>query len=133
MTKNIIIAAALAVGSLSLSSCVWQIVTSTMVRPEYPGTRPPHVIADIGGKPASNKWVSVNPDDLPPPSSFSPHRIDKAPDGTLYGEASRYSDIVLSPHAPYYLLDCRGCRPGDRVWDPYTRKPFTMPRAYTFN
>ena len=35
--------------TLSLSSCIFQQIAEKFVRDEYPGERPPHVIADAEG------------------------------------------------------------------------------------
>ena len=52
--------------TLGLSSCIFQQIADKFIRDEYPGERPPHVIADTDGKPASTKWARIDPLDLPP-------------------------------------------------------------------
>ena len=64
--RRLILPFVAACSMLSLSSCIFQQIASNFIRDEYPGERPPHVIADINGKPASNNWIKVNPYDLPP-------------------------------------------------------------------
>lgn len=117
----------------TLSSCIIYQGVKTFVRDTYPGERPAKVIKDVNGKPASQSWKSVPSDYLPPSSEISSSSISKASDGIPYGIESEYSDIILSPHYPHHLLDYRGFKPGDKVWDPYTRKPFYISRTYTFN
>lgn len=117
---------------VTLNSCIFQQAISRFVRDEYPGTRPPHVIADNNGKPASNNWVKVNPTDLPP-SGYLNGKVDYAADGLPYSLPCEFSDILVSPYSPNYQLDYTNCNVGDKVWDPYTRKPFYIHRHYTFN
>ena len=64
--RRLILPLAAAFCTLSLSSCIFQQIASNFIRDTYPGERPPHVIADVDGKPASEKWIKVNPYDLPP-------------------------------------------------------------------
>ena len=52
---SIILLAALS--SSILPSCIWQPIMQTFTRDTYPGTRPPMVIADVNGKPASENWL----------------------------------------------------------------------------
>ncbi len=132
--KKSIILTFLALGSmLSLSSCLFQQAVMAFVRAEYPGQRPPMVIADVDGKPASNNWVSVSSNDLPPSSSLFDTEVSYGDGDIPYGINSEFSNIVVSPHAPHYQLDYTGVSVGAKVWDPYTRKPFYIPRAYSFN
>ena len=132
--KKRIITAILAMAELStLSSCFIYQGVQAFVRDEYPGTRPAMVIKDVNGKPASNNWRSTPSDQLPPSSFIGNQSISKAADGIPYGLTSEYRDIILSPYYPHHHLDYTGCKPGDKVWDPYTRKPFYIKRAYTFN
>ena len=119
--------------SVMLSSCIWQPIMQNFSRDEYPGPRPAMVIKDVNGKPASNNWKSTPADQLPPSSYIGSKTVSKAEDGTPYGMTSEYSNIILSPYYPHHHLDYTGCKPGDKVWDPYTRKPFYIKRAYTFN
>lgn len=118
--------------SITLSSCIIQQVADKFIRDEYPGDRPPHVIADADGKPASQNWVKVNPYDLPP-SGHLEGRIDYAEDGLPYALPCEFSDILVSPYEPHYQLDYRKSAVGEKVWDPYTRKPFYIPRFMTIN
>lgn len=132
--KNKFITAILAAMAVStLSSCLIYQGVKAFVRDDYPGDRPAKVIKDVNGKPASQSWKSVPSDYLPPSSNISTTSISKADDGIPYGINSEYEDIILSPHYPHHLLDYRGFAPGDKVWDPYTRKPFYISRSYTFN
>ncbi|MBR1982263.1 MAG: hypothetical protein IKA23_05895 [Akkermansia sp.] len=117
---------------LSLSSCIFQQIADRFIRDEYPGERPPHVIADLDGKPASTNWVKVNPYDLPP-SGHLAGRIEYAEDGLPYALPCEFSNILVSPYEPYYQLDYTNSKVGDKVWDPYTRKPFYVPRFMTIN
>ena len=110
--------------TLSLSSCIFQQIAEKFVRDEYPGERPPHVIADAEGKPASTAWVKVNPYDLPPSGHLN---------GRIYALPCEFSDILVSPYEPHYQLDYAKAKVGDKVWDPYTRKPFYIPRFMTIN
>ncbi len=119
--------------ALSLNSCIVQQIADKFSRIEYPGERPPHVIKDNNGKPASEKWAKINPYDLPPSGVTANGTIDYAEDGLPYGKASEYSNIITSPYDPHYQLDYTNCEVGEKVWDPYTRKPFYIPRMYTFN
>lgn len=118
--------------TLSLSSCIIQQGISLFIRNDYPGTRPPSVIADVQGKPANQNWQKVDAEMLPP-SSHAIGRIHCAGDGLPYGLTTNFSNIVMSPYPPYHQLDYTGVRVGSKVWDPYVRKPFYIPRAYKFN
>lgn len=118
--------------TLSLNSCIFQQIADKFIRDEYPGERPPHVIADIDGKPASSKWVKVNPYDLPPSGHLN-GAIDYAEDGLPYALPCEFSNILVSPYEPHYQLDYARSKVGDKVWDPYTRKPFYIPRFMTIN
>ena len=53
-------------GSLSLSSCIIQQTVGMFIRDEYPGERPPMVIEDVNGQPASQNWLKIDPTMLPP-------------------------------------------------------------------
>lgn len=119
-------------GALSLSSCLIQQTVGMFIRDEYPGVRPPMVIADVDGKPASNKWLQVDPTMLPP-SGHVEGRVKKANDGIPYGLTSEFSNVVVSPYPPYHQLDYTGVDVGAKVWDPYTKKPFYIPRVFTLN
>ncbi|MBQ9835502.1 MAG: hypothetical protein IJ985_08115 [Akkermansia sp.] len=129
--RTVLIAAGL-LGTLSLSSCIIQQTVGMFIRDEYPGARPPMVIADVDGKPASQKWLKIDPTMLPP-SGHIEGRIRKADDGIPYGLTSEFSNVVVSPYHPYNQLDYTGVKVGAKVWDPYTKKPFYIPRAFTFN
>ena len=118
--------------TLSLNSCIFQQIAEKFVRDEYPGERPPHVIADAEGKPASTAWVKVNPYDLPPSGHLN-GRIEYAEDGLPYALPCEFSDILVSPYEPHYQLDYAKAKVGDKVWDPYTRKPFYIPRFMTIH
>lgn len=118
--------------SCTLSSCIVQQIAGNFTRDVYPGTRPPHVIADVDGKPASQSWIQVKDTDLPPAGAVA-RTIRTAPDGLPYGLPCEFSDIIVSPYAPHYQLDYSSSQVGEKVWDPYTRKPFYIPRLYTFN
>ena len=130
--KNKTIITIAILGCSMLSSCIWQPIMQTFTRDQYPGERPPMVILDVDGKPASNNWQQVDEDVLPP-SSHMNGRITHADDGIPYGLTSEFSNIVISPYEPHYQLDYTGVPVGAKVWDPYTRKPFYIKRAYTFN
>ncbi|MBE6419339.1 MAG: hypothetical protein E7031_04335 [Akkermansiaceae bacterium] len=132
--KKHILNICLAISALGvLNSCLVYQGVQAFVREEYPGSRPAMVIKDVNGKPASQNWLQ-SPSDLLPPSSFlDTKNISKASDGTPYGLTTKYKDIIISPHFPHHQLDYTGFGPGDKVWDPYTRKPFYIKRAYTFN
>ncbi len=132
MKINMILPLATLACTLGLSSCIFQQAVMTFVRAEYPGQRPPMVIADVDGKPASNKWIPVSANDLPI-SSLVDTELSYGKDNIPYGISSEFSNIVISPYAPHYQLDYTGVSVGAKVWDPYTRKPFYIPRAYTFN
>lgn len=121
-----------AISSLSFSSCIVQQVADKFIRDEYPGERPPHVIADVNGKPASQNWIKVNPYDLPP-SGHLEGRVEYAEDGLPYALPCEFSNILVSPYEPNYQLDYTKSNVGDKVWDPYTRKPFYIPRFMTIN
>lgn len=118
--------------TLCLGSCIIQQGVSLFIRDDYPGTRPPSVIADAHGKPASQNWQKADAEMLPP-SSHAIGRIHYASDGVPYGLTTSFSNIVMSPYPPYHQLDYTGIGVGSKVWDPYVRKPFYIPRAYTFN
>ncbi len=133
MKKSIILTFIALASTLGLSSCIFQQAVMAFVRAEYPGVRPPMVIADTDGKPASNKWIAVSADDLPPSSSLFDTEVTYGEGNIPYGINSEFSNIVVSPYAPHYQLDYTGVPVGAKVWDPYTRKPFYIPRAYSFN
>lgn len=118
--------------ALCLSSCLIQQGVNLFVRHEYPGTRPPRVIADINGRPANQNWQKID-EEMLPPSSHIISRIHYAGDGLPYGLTSEFSDIVISPYEPYHQLDYTGVKVGSKVWDPYVRKPFYIPRAFKMN
>lgn len=130
--KRLIVAIAALTCTVTLNSCIFQQIASNFIRDEYPGERPPHVIADNNGKPANENWIKVNPYDLPP-SGHLDGRVKLADDGIPYGLPCEFSGIVVSPHEPYYQLDYSNSKVGDKVWDPYTRKPFYIPRFLTIN
>ena len=125
--RRLLITCLAALSVFSLSSCVVQQIADKFIRDEYPGERPPHVIADNGGKPASENWIKVNPYDLPP-SGHLDGRVEYAADGLPYALPCEFSNILVSPYEPYYQSEV-----GDKVWDPYTRKPFYVPRFMTIN
>ena len=131
-TRRILIAFLAVIGSFTFNSCIIQQVADKFIRDEYPGERPPHVIADAGGKPASDNWIKVNPYDLPP-SGHLHGRVEYAEDGLPYGLPCEFSNILVSPYEPYYQLDYTRSNVGDKVGDPYTRKPFYIPRFMTIN
>ena len=133
MNKRIITLAVALLGLSSLSSCIIYQGVQAFVRDEYPGERPAMVIKDVNGKPASQKWRSIPSDYLPPSSFLDTNNISKGPDGIPYGLTSEYSNVIISPYYPHHHLDYTGCKPGEKVWDPYTRKPFYIKRTYTFN
>ena len=118
--------------SSMLSSCIWQPFIQTFTRDNFPGARPPMVIADANGKPAKQNWLTVD-EHMLPLSTSNLGKIEYAEDGLPYGLISEFSNIVISPYAPHYQLDYTGVKVGSKVWDPYTRKPFYIKRAYTFN
>lgn len=130
--RYITCALAAAFCALSLSSCVLQQIHDNFSRTAYPGERPPHVIADNNGKPASANWQKIDPDALPPAGALL-GRIEMGPGGIPYGLPCEFAGIITSPHAPHHQLDYSNAKVGDKVWDPYTRKPFYIPRLYTFN
>lgn len=130
--KRIAIITAILASAVMLNSCIYSIVEQTVLRQEYPTKRPPMVIKDVNGKPASQKWIAPDPYALPP-SSATTGRISYAGDGLPYGLTTSFSDIIVSPYPPHNQLDYRGISPGTKVWDPYTRKPFYISRSYTFN
>ncbi len=132
MKKSIITTLVALASALGLSSCLFQQAVLAFVRTEYPGQRPPMVIADAEGKPASNKWIAVSADDLPP-SSLMDTELTYGEGDIPFGIGSEFSNIVISPYAPHYQLDYTGVEVGAKVWDPYTRKPFYIPRTYSFN
>ena len=124
--------AALALVSLcSLSSCLIYQGVRLVVREDYPGSRPPMVIKDNNGKPASQNWQKTTAYMLPPEGINE--AVTYAEDGVPYGVNTKYSNIVKSPHAPHHALDYTGSKAGDKVWDPYTRKAFYIKRTYTLN
>lgn len=129
---RLIIAPAAALCALTLSSCIFQQIAGNFTRDVYPGERPPHVIADNNGQPATQNWAKIDPDALPPAGALSGYN-KTADDGLPYGLPCEFSGIVTSPYAPHYQLDYTNAKVGDKVWDPYTRKPFYIPRLYTFN
>lgn len=131
-TRHIILALTCALSALSLTSCIFQQVHDNFTRATYPGERPPHVIADNNGQPASNAWQKEDPNALPPAGALL-SRIDTASDGIPYGLPCEFAGIITSPYAPHHQLDYTNAKVGDKVWDPYTRKPFYIPRLYTFN
>ncbi len=131
MKTRIILLAIAATATLSLDSCVQQ-VAAKFVRNEYPGPRPTAVIRDVNGQPASNKWLQSDPNSLPP-SSLINTNVKYGAGNIPYGIISEYSNIVVSPYAPHNQLDYTGVKVGEKVWDPYTRKPFYIPRSYTVN
>ncbi len=133
MNKRIITLAVALLGLSSLSSCIIYQGVQAFVRDEYPGERPAMVIKDVNGKPANQKWRSIPSDYLPPSSFLNTNNISKGADGIPYGLTSEYSNVIISPYYPHHHLDYTGCKPGEKVWDPYTRKPFYIKRAYTFN
>lgn len=126
------LAVAAAFSALTLPSCIFQQVAGHFTRDVYPGERPPHVIADNGGQPASADWVKADPNALPPAGALI-NRISHAADGIPYGLPCEFAGIITSPYEPHYQLDYTNAKVGDKVWDPYTRKPFYIPRLYTFN
>lgn len=132
MKMRTTVAAIALLGALILPSCLFQQMAGAFIRDEYPGERPPSVIADVNGKPASQKWLKVDPDVLPP-SGLIRGRIRTASDGIPYGLTSEFSNVVVSPYEPHYQLDYTGVDVGAKVWDPYTRKPFYIPRVFTVN
>lgn len=121
-----------AITAVSLSSCIFQQIASNFIRDEYPGERPPHVIADAEGKPASDNWIKVNPYDLPP-SGHLDGRIEYAEDGLPFALPCEFSNVLVSPYEPHYQLDYTNSKVGDKVWDPYTKKAFYIPRFMTIN
>ncbi|MBE6415971.1 MAG: hypothetical protein E7032_05490 [Akkermansiaceae bacterium] len=121
-----------AITAVSLSSCIFQQIASNFIRDEYPGERPPHVIADAEGKPASANWIKVNPYDLPP-SGHLDGRIEYAEDGLPFALPCEFSNVLVSPYEPHYQLDYTNSKVGDKVWDPYTKKAFYIPRFMTIN
>lgn len=132
MKMRISMLAVAMLGALSLSSCLIQQTVGMFIRDEYPGERPPMVIEDVDGKPASQKWLKADPAMLPPPGHIE-SRITYADDGIPYGLSEEFSNVVVSPYPPYSQLDYTGISVGAKVWDPYSKKPFYIPRVYTFN
>lgn len=130
--NSIIITLTCAFSALSLSSCIFQQLHDNFSRAAYPGERPPHVIADNNGQPASANWQKIDPNALPPAGALL-SRIETAADGLPYGLPCEFAGIITSPYAPHHQLDYTNAKVGDKVWDPYTRKPFYIPRLYTFN
>lgn len=131
-TNRITMTLAAVLCAVSLSSCVFQQMAGRFSRDTYPGQMPPHVITDNAGKPASNNWIQVSPTDLPPSGNVT-KAINYASDGLPYGLPCEFSNVIVSPYSPHYQLDYSGCKVGSKVWDPYTRKPFYIPRLYTIN
>ena len=131
-TRRLIRPVLAALLTLSLSSCIFQQIADRFIRDEYPGERPPHGIADNNGQPASTAWAKVNPSDLPPSGHLN-GRVEYADDGLPYALPCEFSNILVSPYEPYYQLDYSQSQVGDKVWDPYTRKPFYIPRFLTIN
>ena len=129
---RITLAVAAAFSAMTLSSCIFQQVAGHFTRDVYPGERPPHVIADNNGQPASNDWIKIDPNALPPAGALI-NRIETAADGLPYGLPCEFAGVITSPYAPHYQLDYTNAKVGSKVWDPYTRKPFYIPRLYTFN
>lgn len=129
---RIVTIALAALGAVTMSSCIHQVIAQQFTRDVYPGERPPHVIADVNGSPASQGWLRTDPAALPP-SGNEISRIRYASDGTPYGIPSNFAGIITSPYPPYHQLDCQGNGANDRVWDPYTRMPFLIPRIYKVN
>ncbi len=125
-----------ALGLLTLSltpSCIQQVVQA-FIRDEYPGDMPPSVIRDINGQPASQNWLKPDPEILPAPHAIlKKYEYSYASDGAPYGFTTEFSDIVVSPYEPFNVLSYTGFSGGDRVWDPFVRKPFYIPRVHTFN
>ena len=119
--------------SLMLPSCIVSQAVEFWYRDEYPGQRPPSAIADAGGKPAFQKWIKKDNELLPPPSRLIDNTVSYSADGTPYGFTSEFSNIVVSPYSPHYVLDYTRFSGGDKVWDPYSRKPFYIPRIHTIN
>lgn len=115
--------------AFTLNSCIIKQGVEVFIRDTYPGERPPMVITDPG---KSATWLKPAENVLPP-SSHIQGRIRHADDGIPYGLTSEFSNIVVSPYDPHYQLDYTGIKVGAKVWDPYTRKPFYIPRSYTFN
>ncbi len=133
MKSRIILSLAAAAMALSLSSCIQQVI-GAFVRDEYPAGKLPHVIAsDAKGNPAGSNWLSISSSDLPPSSIITSGKIEYGAGNIPYGLTSPYSNVVNSPYEPYYELDYSNSKPGQKVWDPYTRKPFYIPRTFTFN
>lgn len=131
-THRLLLPTFAAICAFALNSCIFQQIADNFVRDEYPGERPPHVIADVEGKPASEAWVKADPYDLPPSGHLN-GRIEYAEDGLPYGLPCEFSNILVSPYEPHYQLDYTKSEVGDKVWDPYTRKPFYIPRFMTIN
>lgn len=130
--NRITLTMAAAFSALTLSSCIFQQISDKFTREVYPGERPPHVIADNNGQPASANWVKADPNALPPAGALL-GRVETAADGIPYGLPCEFAGIITSPYEPHHQLDYTNAKVGDKVWDPYTRKPFYIPRFYTFN
>lgn len=130
--NRITLTMAAAFSALTLSSCIFQQISDKFTREVYPGERPPHVIADNNGQPASANWVKADPNALPPAGALI-GRVETAADGIPYGLPCEFAGIITSPYEPHHQLDYTNAKVGDKVWDPYTRKPFYIPRFYTFN
>lgn len=130
--NRITLTMAVAFSALTLNSCIFQQISDKFTRDTYPGERPPHVIADNNGQPVSPKWITSDPNGLPPSGALI-GRIETASDGIPYGLPCEFAGIVTSPYEPHHQLDYTNAKVGDKVWDPYTRKPFYIPRFFTFN
>ena len=133
MKSRIILSIAAATMALALNSCVQQVV-SNFVRPEYPAGKLPSVIpSDAKGKPANNNWLQIKAGSLPPSSLMHTTETRYGEGNIPFGIPSNYSNVVNSPYEPHYELDYSNAKVGQKVWDPYTRKPFSIPRTYTIN
>lgn len=107
---RIVTIALAALGAVTMSSCIHQVIAQQFTRDVYPGERPPHVIADVNGSPASQGWLRTDPAALPP-SGNEISRIRYASDGTPYGIPSNFAGIITSPYPPYHQLDCQATAP----------------------
>ena len=74
----------------------------------------------------------MNPYDLPP-SGHLDGRIEYAEDGLPFALPCEFSNVLVSPYEPHYQLDYTNSKVGDKVWDPYTKKAFYIPRFMTIN
>ncbi len=116
------------------SSCIIQQAVEVFIRDQYPGELPPSVILDDNGKPASNKWLTLDPHALPTPQSLlGDAKVTYAEDGIPYSFTSEFSNVLVSPYPPFHQLSYKGLSGGDKAWDPYTRKPFYISRVHTIN